>query len=1427
MAYDAEKTIRVIPFGGKHEDWPMWSKKFLARSRERCYKEVLLGTSEEATTDEAKLKLRLSNEKAYTDLLLSCSDEVSFGAVEEAVTDELPDGDAKKAWANLVAKYEPKTSGTLVLLKKEFFASKMESAEADPDEWIASLERTRQRLRMMKSVVTDEDLMIHILNNLPKDYDAIVEQLEDDLAASGPNKLTLERVRDKLRIKFQRLHRDDAADQKETALAAGNFLPKFKGLCRVCGKQGHKGSDCWQNKNKGSGQSTANTNPTGGGRGNGGGGNGNGGRRNGGGRGRFDGKCFYCGKTGHRISECRQKQQHERANVATEEAEVVLASFASPKVDSDLDVWIGDTGATQHMTYMAEGMYDLVAVNREIKIGDGKKLHSVHEGKLKVTVVQLNGKTVDLTLSKVQFVPGLCCNLFSMTQAMQQGFHLSSTANNCLKIKKAGTTLTFDRKISTLNGFILGVELKRKSETALVGVTTRGGTVKMTELHNKLGHPGVDKLRATAAQMNLKLIGTMDSCEDCALAKARQKNIPKLNPNRSSIPGERLYLDISGIKAKSMGGNKYWVLIVDDATGMKWSFFLKLKDELPASVMPFLQGLRASDTKKVQYIFVRFIRCDNAGENLLLEKECKKQGLGIAFEYSSAGTPQQNGVVERAFATLWGRVRAMMNHAHFPRTKRDALWCECAATATKLDNILCDTTTSLYPHKCFYGDEPKYARNLRIFGEIGVVADHATKMIRAKLTDRGKTCMFVGYADNHAGDVYRMLDLKTNRVVISRDLTWLNKVYGVYAGITGTQVVHAQDKQVEEDEAEDDDTIHTSNKNWASDHDMVEEVQPEPEPARGIQPVSRMVRELDTSYNPVLSRQIDSLVEDLEQAEVAFFGKAIATIEVACMSEDYTEPPSFAEAWDHVDKTERDHWRAAIKKEINSMIEKRVWKQIEKEGMPSDRKAIGSKWVLKKRKNGIYRARLVALGYSQVPGIDFTDSFAPVVHDATFRIVLLLWIVKGWGSTVLDVETAFLYGELKEDIFMKVPNGLPEYLSDKQEVLPDNCVLHLQKSIYGLVQAARQWWARFTDVLTQDMGFERSLIDPCMLHRQRDNGELILCLYVDDILCVGNDAEIEQLVIELGRQFTIKNQGPIDEYVGCKIVSNTDRTKVWLTQPDLIKKLEGKFGPTVAGMQRYATPAGPGEIIMRPQDPSELIDVMEQYDFRSGVGMLLYLVKHSRPDISNAVRELSKVMDGATAGHVKSLHRAIKFVLDTKDQALCLAPNMNLTQKWELHAYSDSDFAGDRDKRRSVSGYIIFLAGAPIIWRSKSQRSVTLSSTEAEYVAVSEVCAEIMFVKQVMEFLHIPVKLPIVVHVDNVGAIFLANNATTGQRTRHIDVRHHYVREYIEDNILAIRFVKSEDNDGDPYTKNTTQEIFKKHTGKYMATVHNREGVGD
>ena len=263
-----------------------------------------------------------------------------------------------------------------------------------------------------------------------------------------------------------------------------------------------------------------------------------------------------------------------------------------------------------------------------------------------------------------------------------------------------------------------------------------------------------------------------DECTACIQAKAKRMNLEKKADNPSQIPGERLFIDTSSVKDnKKRQTGKYWLMVVDECTSMKWSFFIKQKNDQIRPVMDLIQELR-----KIHPKAATFVRCDNAGENKLLESECKKAALGINFEFTASQTPQQNGKVERAFATIYGRMRAMMIDAGFEMERRKELWTEAASTATKLDNILHGKDgKSAYIR--MYNKCPEYEKHLRIFGEIGVVTKHPGPTIKSKLEDRGIVCLFLGYARNHARNVYRMLNLKTRKVILTRDVRWTGKMY--------------------------------------------------------------------------------------------------------------------------------------------------------------------------------------------------------------------------------------------------------------------------------------------------------------------------------------------------------------------------------------------------------------------------------------------------------------------------------------------------------------------------------------------------------------------------------------------------------------------------------------------------------------------------
>ena len=325
-----------------------------------------------------------------------------------------------------------------------------------------------------------------------------------------------------------------------------------------------------------------------------------------------------------------------------------------------------------------------------------------------------------------------------------------------------------------------------------------------------------------------------------------------------------------------------------------------------------------------------------------------------------------------------------------------------------------------------------------------------------------------------------------------------------------------------------------------------------------------------------------------------------------------------------------------------------------------------------------------------------------------------------------------------------------------------------------------------------------------------------MILYFNDGYIFGIQEDIDKVLDLLSKEFTVKRLGKVEKFVGCHIIESKKGDTMWIHQPKLLQHLEHEFGDLTKNLREFKTPAAPKTNIMRPEKTDILLTEDEQTKYRSGVGMLLYLIKHSRPDLGNAIRELSKVADGANNAHWKALLRAIKYTLDTQFLALRIKPKKE-EQSFSLEGYSDSDYAGDKDTRISVYGYIIFYNGAPISWKSKSGKSVTLSSTEAEYFAMSEVVKEIMFAKQVLESMGIAVQLPIIVRVDNVGAIYLSKNFALSQRTKHIDIRRHFVREYVEDDIVKIIFVKSELNRADPFTKNTTEDV----------TINNRDLLMD
>ena len=413
-----------------------------------------------------------------------------------------------------------------------------------------------------------------------------------------------------------------------------------------------------------------------------------------------------------------------------------------------------------------------------------------------------------------------------------------------------------------------------------------------------------------------------------------------------------------------------------------------------------------------------------------------------------------------------------------------------------------------------------------------------------------------------------------------------------------------------------------------------------------------------------------------------------------------------------------------------------------------------------------------------------------MIHDVTWRILIIAKMILKLKATLIDVETAFLHGELEEEIFMEPPEGLG--------LKADECV-KLERSMYGLVQGARQYFTKFASVLRK-IGFTGGFADPCMMVRTNKHGIVFIAVYVDDSLLIGTDEAIDAVIKDIEEcGLKLKVSGKLDDYLSCEIMFNEDETVAWIQQPHLIKKIKNKFWNLVKDMRVYKTPGSCGITILR--NPEEIIPPAEHALYRSGMGMLLYLVKHSRPDIANAVRQLSKALDAPNEAAFKEMKRVLKYTIDTKNLALRMEPKLDEIGNWSIIAYSDSNYAGDVENRISVAGFVLYLCGAPISWKSKGMKSVTLSSSEAEYIALSEAAKEVKFVYQVLQLMGIKVKLPIVIRVDNIGAIFMSGNVTVSPRTKHVDVRYHFVREFVFDGFIKVLFVKTTENDADLFSK--------------------------
>lgn len=493
-------------------------------------------------------------------------------------------------------------------------------------------------------------------------------------------------------------------------------------------------------------------------------------------------------------------------------------------------------------------------------------------------------------------------------------------------------------------------------------------------------------------------------------------------------------------------------------------------------------------------------------------------------------------------------------------------------------------------------------------------------------------------------------------------------------------------------------------------------------------------------------------------------------------------------------------WKEAIDKEIAALQGKKTFEEVYT--LPQHKQALTCRWVFKvkpptEHEKEIFKARLVVQGFRQKEGKDFGETFAAVARTNSLRILIALAAAHNTRMTKLDVANAFLSSKMDVELYVKTPDGYPSKAP----------FLKLLQALYGLKQAPRLWYRTLIEELIK-MGFQIAPTDTCVLtHKDRD---CKLVIVVDDMIVCTNDEQLRSdLERKLDEKFKIKAFGDVKSYVGLEIEYKPN--SLILHQRPYILKLLERFG-----MQK-CKPAKTPASTSQAQDMNLDKPAPKGTPYRELVGSLLYLFA-TRPDICVSVIKLSMHLENPTVGHWMQAKRVLRYLAGTMNKGIEYPKNISKLHLW---AHTDSDWAGCKTTRRSTSGYAVFLNQGPICWKSKMQSIVALSSCEAEYISLVECIKEILWLLQHFKVLGVTLESPVIIGIDNLAALALAKNPVLHEKTKHIDTRHHFIRQAIHDGLIKLQYINTGDNIADILTKHTKQTTFEKQTDKLIKQIAN------
>ena len=1321
---------------------------------------------EETATDTVKRSFQLRSDKAYSLIALSVEKHLQIHI--SSTTEPL------KAWQNLQKQFEFVSITQIVRLNRKFYAASMQEG-ADLMKHLTHMTSLAEQLRELKEDISPKKFATVVLGSLPDSYDNFLTSLN----ARDAQELEWDNIKGLLIEEYMKRKEKNDSNKVDNAMYTKRPATSSRGRGRRTDHQ--HGSRKWQqNYTPAWGNQPESPGPRGD-------------------REKDGIVCFKCKQAGHIVRNCplnnNRNYKGEQSHLVEEGKHIALISTMEPN-----DKWFIDSAATKHMTHNKNLLMDYIEYDTptEIYLGDNTVIHAEGEGMVKLFTGGDTGCYLDL--HKVLYVPKLAKNLLSVPIMASMEAEVHFDKEKCI-VSKDGKNFVIGKLVNGTLYTVNAIEFAQPS-------TANEETAEIW--HQRLGHLNhnyVDQMKkkdmVTGMNCNLNS-NSKRECEGCTLGKMNRNPFPKKSQGRATKPYEVIHSDVCGpMQIDSKGGSKYMVTFIDDYSRYVTVYFIKNKSEVLTKFKEYVTYVENQGGNQGN---VKLLRTDNGGEYTSNDfvKYCAEKG--ISHQFTNPYCPEQNGVAERLNRTIMEATRSMIYQAGVPLD----FWAEACNTAIYLHNrsptiAVKDKT----PYECLFGTKPDIS-HLRVFGCMCYV--HVPDSRRRKLDQKANRAIFVGYPRGTKG--YKLYDLEKKRFVISRDVTFFEKNFHQFESKLDSAkqlddlIISDDDEEVERLPAPDREVNdHGINHNVPEipDEEMNERVEEngERENQQQVPENENVERVGENDRVPNVRTYEDLFMENVRnlgpvrQRRVPSRFRDVASPAMESLTSEIDEPRGVQDA---LNSEHANEWKDAMISEYSSLMENETWELVPP---PEGQNVVGSRWVMKVKRNedgsvDRYKARLVAQGYSQTKGTDYDEVFSPVARHTSLRTLLALANAHNLEVHQMDVKTAFLNGEIDCDIYMSQPEGFID--PNKPEH-----VCKLKKSLYGLKQSAR-CWNDTLDRYLMSTGYRKSDADSCLYVKsiKKDDGRIsfvILGVYVDDIVPVSNDTEMLNNEKEsLCRRFDMDDRGEVHYLLGMLIKRDRAAKTLSISQRSYTEKILKRFG--MEASKPVGTPLEPGKKFQKFTEDDERFDTQT---YQQAIGCLTYLSVISRPDIAAAVGTLSQYMSEPSKEHWMGVKRILRYLKKTLNFGLKYSAG-----KMELIGYSDSDWAGDIDTRRSTSGYVFQVGNGTISWSSRKQATVAKSSTEAEYVALSMAAQEAIWLNRLMSDLGQNMDDPIVIFEDNQGAIELAKNPKYHNRTKHIDICHHFIRERVMSNEIKVMYCNTKCMIADIMTKALPKPSFEK-----------------